>query len=281
MVRLVLAGLLALAATAMPAVAQQAELEPERCPRFVAGLWPPPSFGEARVLPTSLMHLAQAEPGLVDLTYIGHSTFLIESPAGVTIATDYNGVVKPDVIPRIVTMNRAHSTHYTLNPEPEIEYVFHGWGENGEPAQHELAVDDVWLRNVTTNIRGGFGISGSIQRDMNSIFVFEVAELCIAHLGHLHHELTPEHLKAVGRIDVVLAPVDGSYTLSVDDMIEVLDQIGAPLVIPMHYFGQATLARFLARLEETYAIAYNDGPHVRLSRDTLPSARTVLVLPGY
>ncbi|MEX2319330.1 MAG: MBL fold metallo-hydrolase [Bauldia sp.] len=263
-----------------PAVAQDIEMEPERCPRFVADFRPlmPP---HERPVPASLLVPVQAEDRLVDLTFIGHATFLIESPAGVTIATDYNGVVKPSVIPRIVTMNRAHSTHNTPLPDPEIEFVFHGWGEDDAPARHELAIEDVWLRNVTTNIRGGFGVSGSIQRDMNSMFVFEVAELCIAHLGHLHHKLTPDHLKALGRIDVVLAPVDGTYTLNTEDMIGVLQAIGAPLVIPMHFFGQTTLERFLARLGEDYEIAYSDSPRIGLSRETLPRQPTVLVLPGY
>jgi L-ascorbate metabolism protein UlaG (beta-lactamase superfamily) len=100
-------------------------------------------------------------------------------------------------------------------------------------------------------------------------------------VGHLHHALTPEHLKALGRIDVVLAPVAGTHTLDIEEMVGVLDQIGAPLVIPMHYFSNATLARFLARLEEHYEVRYNDGPRVALSRDRLPARRTVLVLPGY
>jgi L-ascorbate metabolism protein UlaG (beta-lactamase superfamily) len=277
MTRIAIAAL-ALAAALSPALAQ--EVEPERCPRFVADLRAPIGFGEL-VVPASLTAV-QAESDLVHLTFVGHATFLIESPAGVTIATDYNGVVKPSVIPRIVTMNRAHSTHYTLFPEPEIEYVFHGWGEDGEPARHELAIDDVWLRNVTTNVRGGCGMSGTIQRDMNSMFVFEVAGLCIAHLGHLHHELTEDHLKALGRVDVVLAPVDGSYTLNIDDMIGVLGDIGAPLVVPMHFFGRSTLERFLARLgEHHYDIQYSDSARVALSRDGLPPRQTVLVLPGY
>jgi L-ascorbate metabolism protein UlaG (beta-lactamase superfamily) len=263
-----------------PAVAQDIGIEPERCPRFVADYRPSAPL-DGMIHRATLLVPVQAEDRLVDLTYIGHATFLIESPAGVTIATDYNGVVKPSVAPRIVTMNRAHSTHNTPFPDPEIEFVFHGWGEDGEPARHELAIEDVWLRNVTTNIRGGFGTSGSIQRDMNSMFVFEVAELCIAHLGHLHHELTPDHLKALGRIDVVLAPVDGTYTLNTEDMIGVLQAIGAPLVVPMHFFGQATLDRFLARLGEDYEIAYSDSPRIGLSRETLPRAPTVLVLPGY
>jgi L-ascorbate metabolism protein UlaG (beta-lactamase superfamily) len=272
-------ALLALAALAAPAAAQEIAVEPERCPRFVAEYRLPRT--DERPIPASLLVPAQAEDRLVELTFIGHATFLIESPAGVTIATDYNGVVKPNVIPRIVTMNRAHTTHFSLSPESEIEFVFEGWGEDGEPARHELAIDDVWLRNVTTNIRGGFGVSGTIQRDMNSMFVFEVAELCILHLGHLHHELTDEHLKALGRIDVILAPVDGTYTLNIDDMIGVLQAIGAPLVIPMHYFGQASLERFLTRLGEHYEIEQSDGPRVSLSRETLPRRPTILVLPGY
>lgn len=258
------------AATAVPAFAQ---VEPERCPRFIAG-------AEARVIPASF-EIAQLQDGEVRLTFIGHASFLIESPLGVTIVTDYSDATRPPTTPTIVTMNRAHITHYTYNPDAGIRYVLRGWGEDGLPAKHDVTVDDVWIRNVTTNVRGGFGISAELQRDMNSIFVFEVSGLCIAHLGHLHHTLTQDHLDALGRIDVVLVPVDGGYTLNVDDMIQVLDQINAPLVIPMHYFGASTLQRFTGRLGETYAVETSPIPVVTLSRATLPKERTLLVLPGY
>lgn len=259
------------AALMSPALAQ---VEPERCPRFIAG-------AEPRVIPAAYDVAALAE-GEVRLTFIGHASFLIESPLGVSIVTDYSDATRPAQTPTIATMNRAHISHYTFNPDPGIRYVLPGWGEDGAPVAYDLTVDDVWLRNVTTNIRGGFGASGTLQRDMNSIFVFEVSGLCIAHLGHLHHTLTPAHLDALGRIDVVLAPVDGGYTLNVDDMIAVLGQINAPLVIPMHYFGASTLSRFLSRLGEAdYAVEMNPIPVVTLSRATLPRVPTVLVLPGY
>jgi L-ascorbate metabolism protein UlaG (beta-lactamase superfamily) len=134
----------------------------------------------------------------------------------------------------------------------------------------------VW--NVPTNARDW---GGEARVAGNSIFVFEVAGLCIAHLGHLHHTLTKDHLDALGRIDVVLVPVDGGYTLNVDDMIAVLDSINAPLVIPMHYFGASTLQRFTSRLGEHYKVETSPIPAVTLSRATLPKERTVLVLPGY
>ena len=122
------------------------------------------------------------------INYIGHSTFLIESPKLVRIATDYNDYVKPPVLPDIVTMNRAHSTHYTDRPEPGIKFVLRGWKEDGKPTDHDLNFQDVRVRSVATNIRDYYGGSGP-TRHGNSIFIFEVANLCIAHLGHLHHTL--------------------------------------------------------------------------------------------
>lgn len=251
----------------------QAFVEPERCPRFIAGM-------ETRVIPAAF-DVAALMDGEVRLTFLGHASFLIESPAGVSIVTDYNDMLRPTEAPTIATMNRAHTTHFSYNPDPAIGYLLPGWGEDGEPVNYDLTVDDVWVRNVTTNIRGGFGMSGGLQRDMNSMFVFEVSGLCIAHLGHLHHTLTPEHLEALGRIDVVLVPVDGGYTLNIDDMISVLAQINAPLVVPMHYFGTSTLAAFLARLENHYQIEMSPTPVLTLSRPTLPRMPTVTVLPGY
>ena len=80
----------------------------------------------------------------------------------------------------------------------------------------------------------------------NSIFIFEIANLCIVHLGHLHHTLTQQQLDEIGRPDVVLVPVDGNYTLDLDGMIEVLHALKARLMIPMHYFSAYTLDRFLS-----------------------------------
>ncbi|WP_421725554.1 MBL fold metallo-hydrolase [Bauldia sp.] len=263
---LALATLGALVLTA-PAVAQ---VEPERCPRFVA-------WNEAPI-PASL-NVAALQEGEVRLTFIGHASFYIESPLGVTAVTDYSASTRPPTIPDIVTMNRAHISHYTNNPDPGIRYVLRGWGEDDVPAKHDVTVDDVWIRNVTTNVRGGFGTSATLQRDQNSMFVFEVSGLCIAHLGHLHHTLTPAHLAALGRIDVVLAPVDGGYTLNVNDMITVLKQINAPLIIPMHYFGTASLQRFVTNLSEDFAVETNPLPVVTLSRATLPRVQTLLIVP--
>ena len=133
------------------------------------------------------------------------------------------------------------------------------------------------IRNIVTNIRDD---GGGTERDGNSIFVFQTADLCVAHLGHLHHTLTPEHLRQIGRIDVVLVPVDGSYTLDMDGMIEVLKGLNAPLMLPMHFFGETTLRRFLDRVRQHWPVAFHDGASIAVSRPTLPQAPKFVVLQG-
>ena len=212
------------------------------------------------------------------ITYIGHSTFLIESPQLVRIATDYNDYVRPPVLPDIVTMNHAHTTHYTDHPDPGIKYVLRGWADDEKPARIDMNYKDVRVRNVPTNIRTW---DGGTERHGNSIFIFEMANLCIAHLGHLHHTLTQQQLNEIGRVDVVLVPVDGNYTLDLDGMVEVLHALKAPLIIPMHYFSAYTLDRFLARVRQDWEVEIAEVPSIVVSKTTLPAKPKVLVLPGH
>jgi L-ascorbate metabolism protein UlaG (beta-lactamase superfamily) len=262
---LALPGARALAAEPAPSPADAER----RCPGLIAGL------PDVRLVKFASVALGEGE---VRLTYVGHSTFLIESPRLVRIATDYNDYVKPPVVPDIVTMNHAHTTHYTDAPDPAIKFVLRGWNDDGSQAAHDLSFQDVRVRNVPTNIRDW---AGGTERHGNSIFVFEVAQLCIAHLGHLHHTLTKQQLDDIGRLDVVLAPVDGTYTLDLDGMMEVLHALKAPLVIPMHYFSAFTLGRFLDRAKQDWEVEATDTPSIVLSRAKLPKDPKVLVLPGH
>src|SRR6266700_3922515 len=254
-----LVGLFSLPAAAFEPVQAPAP-RPEmaqNCPGLVA-------FDMPRAIPAAL-RLA-LNPDQVRVTYVGHSTFLIESPQLVRIATDYNDYVRPPLLPDIITMNHAHSTHFTDHPDPAIKHVLRGWGPTpDQPARHDITVKDVRVRNVPTNIRDW---RGGTERHGNSIFIFEMANLCIAHLGHLHHTLNQQQLNEIGRVDVVLVPVDGSYTLVLEGMIEVLTSLKAPLMIPMHYFSSYTLNRFIERIQQAWDVEFAEVPSVVLSKHT-------------
>jgi L-ascorbate metabolism protein UlaG (beta-lactamase superfamily) len=256
----------------------------------LAALHPAPASAQTA---SRCMAIAQATPGVryvafqgaqapakdgVRITFIGHATFRIESPEGLVIATDYAGYAGRGALPDIVTMNHAHSTHYTDFPDPKIKFVLRGWSTDGKPAQHNLHVGDVYVRNVTTDIRSW--MTGQFEKDGNSIFIFEIAGLCIGHLGHLHHTLGPEHVGLIGQLDVVMVPVDGSYTMDQNAMIEVLQTLKARLVLPMHIFGPGTLQAFLRRLGEAFAIETANTATITVSQATLPPQPKVLVLQG-
>ena len=266
------AGLFPVAARAQalaPAVPEANPAAPQSCPGLVASRRPPflaAAAGEG---------LAADE---VRIGYVGHATFLIESPKHVRIATDYNDYVRPRVLPDIATMNHAHSTHFTDRPDPDIKFVLRGWRDDGTPADHDLTYADVRVRSVSTNIRDW---SGGTEKNGNSIFIFEIGQLCIAHLGHLHHTLTPRQLEDIGRIDVLLVPVDGGYTLDLDGMVEVVRAIKAPLMLPMHYFNSTTLRRFLDLVGRDYDVEFAATPSVVVSKATLPAKGKFLVLPGH
>jgi len=133
-----------------------------------------------------------------------------------------------------------------------------------KPAGHDHTLGDVRVRSVATNIRTWDG--DGTERHGNSIFIFEVGALCIAHLGHPHHTLTQQQLNEIGRVDVVLVPVDGTYTLDVEGMLEVMQALKAPLMIPMHYFSTYTLNRFLDRVRSDFDVEFSETPSVVLSK---------------
>jgi len=223
----------------------------------------------------SLGGVAAVSPS-VDIMFVGHSTFRIETEEGVVINTDYAGANGPGRVPDVVTMNNAHSTHWTANPDPGIDHVLRGWNPMGDgPAEHRVEVGDVTIRNVTTDIRG----YGGTRKDGNSIFVFEVADLCIGHLGHLHHTPTEEQYAALGRMDILMIPVDGTYTMNIQSMIGVAKRLKSALVLPMHAFGPGSLRRFVAGMSDEFDVIESEEHVLTVSHDTLPSTPRVVVMP--
>jgi L-ascorbate metabolism protein UlaG (beta-lactamase superfamily) len=233
-----------------------------------------------RATPVNLRRAA-AKIEEVAITYVGHSTYYIDTPGGIRIATDFNGAYRTGRLPDVVTMNRAHSTHYTLFPDPKIQHVLHGWGENGQPAHVNERIGDVYMRNVTTDIRRYYSddSNGEMIKDGNSIFIFEVAGLCIGHLGHLHHKLDESHFAAIGRLDIVMVPIDGSYTMSLDGVSDITRRLRSSVVLPMHRF-MTPLDEFMRLIGQQFEIDQRGERTLKISRDTLPGKPTVIILEG-
>ena len=243
--------------------------------------------------PSHCIAIADAAPGIeylhkaslgaplddhtVRISYIDHAMFLIETQGGLSAVTDYAGYIgMTDFAPTVATMNNGHTTHWTALPDPDIKHVLQGWATGGQAADHHLDLGEMLIRNVPTDARGGFG--GPMRVDGNSIFVFEVAGLCIGHLGHLHHEPDEMQYAALGRVDVVMAAVDGGLTLDLPTMTRILKRLKSSIVIPMHWFSFASLERFLVDMQDEFAIDRSAPNSIEVSLRTLPDRPTVMVL---
>ena len=261
-----LRGLLALCLALVPALAGAEGRIPSDCI----------ALSQADATVVSAVFGAPLADDVVRIRYLQHAMFAIEG-GGLLAVTDYTGNIgNPDVVPDVVTMNNAHSTHYTDFPDPRIPLVLRGWGPPGKPAAYDLDLGQMRVRNVTTDLRGPFGEGA--RKDGNSIFIFEVAGLCIAHLSHLHQIPTPAQYAAIGRADVVMVPVDGAYTMDVADMADVVRHLHARIVLPMHWFTPEGLALFLVQLKKDYVISVPGGAEVEVSRAALPDKPEVVVL---
>jgi L-ascorbate metabolism protein UlaG (beta-lactamase superfamily) len=172
-------------------------------------------------------------------------------------------------------MNKAHSSHYTLSPDERIDHVLRGWNFDQTPADHDVVVDDVYVRNVTTDIRN----FGAMEPDGNSIFIFEVADLCIGHLGHLHHPLEDRHFAQIGRLDIVMVPVDGGLTLSHEAMTGIARRLQSSILLPMHRRG-SPLSSFIEMMGDNFVTDFVNSDSFTISARTLPRRPTILVLKG-
>ena len=262
---------------------------------FVAALLGLPAAAQERI-PSHCIALAQGVPGVevirkasfgaplaegrVRISFVDHATFLIETPGGLVAATDYTGFLgTSDVVPDVVTMNNAHGTHWTDSPDPRIAHVLRGWGDGAGPAEINLDLGEMLVRNVTTDQRSRDG--EGIRRDANSIFVFEVAGLCIGHLGHLHQVPSPAQYAMIGRLDVVMVPVDGGYTMDSASMAGVVKRLRSSIVVPMHWFSGASLEAFLAEMDGAFPVVRAGTGSLEVALTDLPSEPTLLVLePG-
>jgi L-ascorbate metabolism protein UlaG (beta-lactamase superfamily) len=219
--------------------------------------------------------VAQADH--VVIRYLDHASFAILAEDGTIAVTDYTGSTgRAGLVPDVATMNRAHSSHWTPYPDPAIRHVLRGWPMAGIPAEHRLELGDMLVRNVTTDTRGPFGEGA--QRDGNSIFIFEAAGLCIGHLGHLHQIPSLEQYAAIGRLDIVMVPVDGGYTMRTQDMAGVVQRLRASVVIPMHWFSRAALDEFLQAMAGSFDVVEAGLPQMTFSRADLPARPAVIVL---
>jgi L-ascorbate metabolism protein UlaG (beta-lactamase superfamily) len=207
------------------------------------------------------------------IQYFGHNFFQITTRQGTKIVMDPLAPGRyptPKVAPHVVTVGREHPNHNYVQLAQGNPLILRGLADYGaEWNRVSTQVREVFIYNVPIYQNG---LAGALK---GAAFVFDLGALCIVHLGDLSHRLTPEQLQQIGRVDVALIPIDGTYTMGPETAREVLQQLHPKLAIPMHYRDNLSLIEVFvngltARRSESDTLA--------VSQASLPAATEIVVL---
>ena len=163
------------------------------------------------------------------IKWLGHASFMIVSDSGTTIITDPYlpggnldyGEIRESA--DVVTVSHDHSDHNNVAAVLDNPKVV-----NGIVATD---VKGIKLKGIPCYHDDAQGK----QRGKNIIFCFEVDGIRICHLGDLGHQLTDKEVAEIGKVDILLIPVGGFYTIDVRGASQVCDKLKPKVIIPMHF----------------------------------------------
>ena len=216
------------------------------------------------------------------LRWFGHAYFLITSPQGVRVALDPFGDIgypMPEAAAEIVTVSHEHGDHNDADGLSGSPVVLRGLKAGG------AGWNAISYRMKDVHITAVPAYHDDVQgrmRGLNTIFIVDIGGLRLAHLSDIGHTLSEVTLKAMGRIDVLLVPVGGKFSIDGRQAKEIMSRLRPRITIPIHYKTAVTAgwpivdeSAFLSGLKN---VARPDMLTVSLAPETLPTEPEVWVM---
>lgn len=209
------------------------------------------------------------------IKFLGHASFLITSEQGVSIITDpykpgcFDGGIQYGQITEpadIVTISHEHDDHNETNIPGNPTFV-----RNSSPQTiHGVAVTGLDVYHDTC---------AGKERGSNIIYKMTIDGINVVHLGDLGHELDPDQVEKLGKVDVLFVPIGGYFTIAASAVDKVISALKPKVVIPMHFktekcgFPIASLDDFTKGKE----VEQKNG-EVEITKERLPETTAIFVL---
>jgi L-ascorbate metabolism protein UlaG (beta-lactamase superfamily) len=214
----------------------------------------------------------RAEKQPTRVRWFGHASFLITSSSGLRLVLDpfdaRVGYPLPHPTADIVTVSHEHTDHNATGEVRGRFAVVRGVGPHEAAGVHFT----------------GIGSSHGEGRGPNTVFVFEIDGIRFCHLGDLGTPLSQSQLKEIGRVEVLMIPVGGYFTIDAAEATRIVSQLNPKVVLPMHYRTAATspglsmLAPVDAFLRGKPKVERLESNTLALTKEKLPKETTVYVL---
>jgi L-ascorbate metabolism protein UlaG (beta-lactamase superfamily) len=209
----------------------------------------------------------------IEITWLGHSCFRIKGKEATLITDPYDGSIgyslgKPKA--NIVTSSHPHPGHGFTSGVGGAPRIVHG------PGEYEIA--GVFITGIGTfhdTDKGG-------SRGRNTIYLIEMEDVTLCHLGDLGHLLSPEQMEEMSNVEVLLVPVGGISTIDAAQAAETVRLLQPKIVIPMHFqtdalrFQLEPVGRFLREMGIKASLPAQ--PKLSITKAGLPDETQVVVL---
>ncbi len=212
------------------------------------------------------------------IKWYGHAAFRIETEKGVRIIIDpyqsgaYGGSLSYGSIKDeadIVIVSHDHDDHnYTREIKGGFELV-------KDAAEREIK--GVKIKGFPTF----HDTSSGKERGKNLMFLIEADNLRVLHVGDLGHILDSQKISELGRVDVLLLPVGGYYTIDANEATSIMESIKPRVTIPMHFKTEKChfpISEVKSFLEGKKNVVFLDSPEIDITDRTLPESPTIYVL---
>jgi len=208
----------------------------------------------------------------MEITWLGHSCFRLKGKQATVITDPFSpgiGYTLGKVAAEIVTISHPHPGH---------SYV---QGVGGEPRVLKSPGEYESAGILTVGVHTFHDNEKGAQRGKNTVFVIDVDDVMICHLGDLGHPLNAEQVAEIDGVDVLLIPVGGVSTIDAVQAAQIVRHLEPKIVIPMHYKTEATkkelepVDRFLKEMGVKEAVPQ---PKLLVNKASLPLTMQVVVL---
>jgi L-ascorbate metabolism protein UlaG (beta-lactamase superfamily) len=218
-----------------------------------------------------------AKAGLtLGLRYMAHSSFLLTGPKGGRVLTDPYWTTPPNPLPQAVSVSNWHDTHSQTGPYEGKAKIFFGASPEGRPNKVDELIKGIRVFSFPQ-------IVGNAESPyvINTVFIFQAAGICVAHLGNARFGPSEGQIRALGKIHVMLLPIDGRNNLTHEEGAKLVKRIGPNIVVPMHYAGPelSTMFAQAMKVEGFERVKLAKSPALNLSLRKLPPPTVLTILP--
>jgi L-ascorbate metabolism protein UlaG (beta-lactamase superfamily) len=214
---------------------------------------------------------------MVEIIWHGHACFELRGTKTTVVIDPFGGIgiPEPKAEADIVLCSHSHGDHNNVKP------VLKKGGVTLEGFVGSRNISDVSINGVATF----HDATGGSQRGKNSIYIIQLDDIRLCHLGDLGHDLTKEQAEAIGGEDVLFVPIGGGPTIGPDTASLIVERLKPRIVVPMHYNlalpGMPELLKRFNRVDDFLRDKKNvkriEGRSFIVTKKELPKEQVIIV----